>query len=146
MSIIFSKGCEYGMQAVLYIAKHDGERVGIKAIARELAIPVHFLAKILQSLSGKKILLSFKGTNGGFTLARSPEEIHLIDIIEAIDGLDVFEHCVLGYPGCGTGKPCPVHDKWGSVRDVIRDMLSGDSLVDLMPTFEEKIAEMNGTR
>jgi len=134
------------MQAVLYIAKHDGERVGIKAIARELAIPVHFLAKILQSLSGKKILLSFKGTNGGFTLARSPEEIHLIDIIEAIDGLDVFEHCVLGYPGCGTGKPCPVHDKWGSVRDVIRDMLSGDSLVDLMPTFEEKIAEMNGTR
>lgn len=142
MSIIFSKACEYGIQATLYIATQPDRRVGIKEIASELSIPVHFLAKILQSLSEKGVLSSFKGVHGGFTLQRAPEHIHLIDVVAAIDGLDFFERCVLGFPGCGTGKPCPVHDRWGQVRDTIREMLSSDSLADLLPASREKITDV----
>ncbi len=142
MSIIFSKACEYGIQATLYIATQPERRVGIKEIASELSIPVHFLAKILQALSEKGVLSSFKGVHGGFTLQRAPEKIHLIDVVEAIDGLEFFENCVLGFPGCGTGKPCPVHDRWGEVRDTIREMLSNDSLADVLPTTREKIADL----
>lgn len=142
MAIIFSRACEYGIQATLYIATQPERRVGIKEIASELSIPVHFLAKILQSLSEKGVLTSFKGVHGGFTLQRSPAKIRLIDVVEAIDGLDFFERCVLGFPGCGTGKPCPVHDRWGKVRDTIREMLSSDSLADLLPASREKIADV----
>ena len=142
MSIIFSKACEYGMQATLYIATQPDRRVGIKEIASELSIPVHFLAKILQSLSERGILTSYKGVHGGFTLQHAPGRIRLIDVVEAIDGLDFFDRCVLGFPGCGTGKPCPVHDRWGEVRDTIRDMLSADSLADLLPISREKIADV----
>jgi len=142
MSIIFSRACEYGIQATLYIATKPDRRVGIKEIAAELNIPVHFLAKILQALSEKDVLKSYKGVHGGFTLQRSPEKIRLIDVVEAIDGLDFLESCVLGFPGCGTGKPCPVHDRWGAVRDQIRGMLSEDSLADLLPLSREKIAHV----
>lgn len=142
MSIIFSRACEYGIQATLYIATQPDRRVGIKEIASELSIPVHFLAKILQSLSEKGVLSSFKGVHGGFTLQRAPGSIHLIDVVEAIDGLDFFDSCVLGFPGCGTGKPCPVHDRWGEVRDTIRAMLSTDSLLDLLPSSKEKISDV----
>ncbi|MBN1447464.1 MAG: Rrf2 family transcriptional regulator [Bacteroidetes bacterium] len=136
---MFSRACEYGIQATLYIATQPDRRVGIKEIASELNIPVHFLAKILQSLGEKNVLTSYKGVHGGYTLQRSPDAIRLIDVVEAIDGLDFFENCVLGFPGCGSGKPCPVHDRWGQVRDTIRDMLSRDSLSDLLPASRTKI-------
>lgn len=142
MSIIFSKGCEYGIQATLFIAARKGQRVGIKEIAAELNIPVHFLAKILQSLSEKNILTSFKGTNGGFTLAGEPSQVNLLDIVNAIDGLGMFSACVLGFPNCSSEHPCPVHDTWGSVRTYIYEMLSAQSLEELMPVAEEKIAHI----
>lgn len=142
MSIMFSRACEYGIQATLYIATKPERRVGIKEIAAELNIPVHFLAKILQALSEKGVLASFKGVHGGFTLQSPPNEIRLIDVVAAIDGLDFFENCVLGFPGCGTGKPCPVHARWGRVRDEIHEMLSEDSLADLLPLSREKIADI----
>jgi Rrf2 family transcriptional regulator, iron-sulfur cluster assembly transcription factor len=141
----FSKACEYGIQATLYIATQEERRVGIKEIASELHIPVHFLAKILQSLSEKSILTSYKGVHGGFTLQRDPSRIHLIDIVEAIDGLGFFEKCILGFPGCGVGKPCPVHERWGAVRERILAMLSTDSLADLIPASREKISNVIST-
>jgi len=140
MAYFFSKACEYGIQATLYIATLPERRVGIKEIAHELRIPVHFLAKILQLLSEKRVLSSYKGVQGGFTLQRAPEHIHLIDIVEAIDGLGFFEHCVLGFPGCDDEKPCPVHHRWGELRSHIHSMLSSDSLADLLPASREKIA------
>ncbi len=138
----FSKACEYGIQATLYIATREDRRVGIKEIAGELHIPVHFLAKILQALSEKDVLTSYKGVHGGFTLQRNPSRIFIIDIVEAIDGLGFFERCLIGFPGCGTDKPCPVHDHWGEVRDRIRAMLSDESLADLLPASREKIANV----
>jgi Rrf2 family protein len=139
---LFSKACEYGIQATLYIASQAGRRVGIKEIARELDIPVHFLAKILQSLSEKDVLASFKGVHGGFELRRSPSDIHLIEVVSAIDGLDIFNSCILGFPGCGEGAPCPVHERWGTTRETMRSMLSEDSLADLIPLSKEKLARV----
>jgi Rrf2 family transcriptional regulator, iron-sulfur cluster assembly transcription factor len=132
MAYIFSKGCGYGIQATLFVAMHDGKRVGGKEIAKSLAIPTHFLAKILQALSESGILVSHKGAQGGFALGRPAEEIHLTDIVDAIDGLDVLHECVLGLPDCGTANPCFMHERWGGVRDEIETLLSEDSIADLL--------------
>ena len=142
MSIIFSRGCEYGLQATLYIATRHDRRVGIREIAQELRIPGHFLAKILQSLSEKGILLSFKGTNGGFTLNGNPEDVRLIDVVMAIDGQEVFEHCLLGFPNCSDLNPCPVHPVWGRLRSTFREMLTTETLDDIMPMSKKKIASV----
>lgn len=139
MPALFSKACEYAIQSTLYVGLHGDRRVGIKEIAAKLGIPVHFLAKILQTLAERGVLTSYKGTTGGFTLASPPEQIRLIEIVSAIDGLDVFEQCVLGFPECGSDHACPVHDTWGGVRDTMRKMLSDESLADLMPITKSKI-------
>ncbi|MDP4176670.1 MAG: Rrf2 family transcriptional regulator [Bacteroidota bacterium] len=129
MTVIFSKKCEYGLQAVLYLAANMfDDVVRVDVIAQELNIPKEFISKILQSLREHGIIDSKKGKTGGFALAKSPSQIKLIDIVEAIDGLSIFNSCVLGFPNCNPDHPCPVHDKWGKLRTEAYKMLSEETL------------------
>ena len=76
MSVIFSRQCEYALQAVSYLAlRPPGTHSSIKELTNKLAIPYHFLGKILQDLTNKGMLTSQKGPNGGFALAKRPEKI-----------------------------------------------------------------------
>lgn len=130
---MFSKSCEYGLQAILYIALHaSGERrVGLQEIAENQEIPSHFLSKILQILVKQKLLSSTKGPNGGFILNRKPEDITLLEVIAAIDGLDIFDRCGIGLKTCSDEVPCPIHNKFKFLRENIRQTLSNETLADL---------------
>lgn len=129
MSTIFSRQCEYALQAVLFLArKPQGEMTPIRELTRRLEIPYHFLGKILQDLTRKRLLVSLKGPTGGFGLAKPAEEITLFQIVEAVDGTEFFSECVLGFPECGGENPCPVHDRWGPLRDEIQSMLIGKNI------------------
>jgi Rrf2 family protein len=135
MTVIFSKKCEYGLQAVLYMAaKEPGCVCPSDEIADKLQIPKEFVSKILQSLTESGIVDSKKGKSGGFLLAKNPSKIRLIDIVTAIDGLDLFNRCVLGFPQCSPDQPCPVHDKWGELRTKAYNMLTDETL----DKFKEK--------
>lgn len=135
MTVFFSKKCEYGLQAVLYMAaKEAGCVCPSDEIARKLKIPKEFVSKILQNLTDSGIVDSKKGKSGGFMLAKDPSKIRLIDIVAAIDGLDIFNSCVLGFPSCSPDKPCPVHHKWGELRSKAYEMLASETL----DKFKEK--------
>ncbi|MBS4035032.1 MAG: Rrf2 family transcriptional regulator [Ignavibacterium sp.] len=135
MTVIFSKKCEYGLQAVLYMAaKEPGCVCPSDEIAEKLQIPKEFVSKILQSLTESGIVDSKKGKSGGFLLAKTPSKIRLIDIVTAIDGLDLFNSCVLGFPNCSPDQPCPVHDKWGELRTKAYNMLTDETI----DKFKEK--------
>jgi Rrf2 family protein len=143
MTVIFSKKCEYALQAVLYMsAKEDDCICPAEDISTNLKIPKEFVSKILQSLTESGIVDSKKGKAGGFMLAKHPSKIKLIDIIEAIDGLDVFNNCVLGFPNCSPNNPCPVHDKWGELRDKAYDMLTSETLDKFKENTIKKIKKL----
>ncbi len=132
MSSLFSRQCEYALQAVLYLAgKPDGEMTPIRELTQRLEIPYHFLGKILQDLTRKRLLVSLKGPTGGFALGKPAGEITLFQVVEAVDGTRFFSECVLGFPECGGEKPCPVHDRWGLLRDEIQAMLLGKNIAQL---------------
>jgi len=132
MSIIFSKKCEHGLQAVLLLSsKYESKSLTASEISKELNIPKEFISKILQSLRKYGIIESKRGKIGGFALAKKPSEIKLIDIVKALDGDEIFKNCVLGFPGCSTENPCPVHNKWGKIRNEILNMLVKDTLEDM---------------
>ncbi len=132
MSILFSRQCEYAIQGVLYLAlKPQGEMTSIKELTKRLDIPYHFLAKILQRLAVTGLLTSAKGPNGGFALGRPAKNITLFDIVEAIDGADFKDKCVLGFPECSGKNPCSVHPTWGGVRDEIYQMLVGKNIAEM---------------
>lgn len=132
MSIIFSRQCEYALQAVLYLAlKQQGEMISIRELTKKLEIPYHFVAKILQDLTRKGLLVSHKGPAGGFGLGMPAKEITILQIIEAIDGLSFMKNCVLGFPDCSVDKPCAVHQQWGDIRDKIHKMLATKNILEM---------------
>lgn len=129
MSIIFSKKCEYAIQAVLYLSSLASDKVvNAHDIADELKIPKEFISKILQELTFSGIIDSKKGKGGGFSLAKSPQQIKLIDIVYAVDGDGIFHQCVLGFPNCTSDAPCPVHDKWSALISETNKILSNETI------------------
>jgi len=132
MSLIFSRQCEYALQAVLYIAlKPEGEMSSIKEMTKKLDIPYHFLGKIMQDLSRKGLLRSLKGPTGGFTLGMPAKDITLFHVVEAIDGVDFTSKCVMGFPHCSGKSPCAVHEHWAGLREGIYKMLVSKQIADM---------------
>lgn len=143
MTVIFSKKCEVGLQAVLFLSTQENGRLfNAQEVAGEVKQPKEFVSKMLQVLTASGIVGSKKGKNGGFYLAKNPNRIKIIDIVEAIDGLDIFNTCVLGFPGCSNDNPCPVHNKWGKLRDEAHQMLSEETLADLKEQSYRKIMSL----
>lgn len=131
---MFSKACEYGIRAVLYIAEQsrNDNRVNIKEISSTIDSPEAFTAKILQQLARSGIVSSLKGPTGGFIIEKDRlSEIKLSHIVSAIDGDDIYTGCGLGLPQCSEVKPCPVHHKFVSVREGLREMLETTSVLEL---------------
>jgi Rrf2 family transcriptional regulator, iron-sulfur cluster assembly transcription factor len=132
MSIIFSRQCEYALQAVSYLALQPaGKRTSIRELTGKLKIPYHFLAKILQNLTYKKLLVSQKGPSGGFALALSPDKITLFHIVEAIDGSGFANKCVMGFSECSGKSPCAVHKQWAKMREGIYSMLVSENIAEM---------------
>lgn len=130
--MLLSKSCVYGLRATIYLAtKEDQKYVPIKKMSETLEISHHFLTKILQQLTAQELLDSYKGPNGGVKLTKPGSKVTLLDIVSAIDGPQLLTECVLGLPGCGHKKPCPMHEKWVETRDSVRKMLEGTSLNDM---------------
>jgi Rrf2 family protein len=143
MTVIFSKKCELALQAVLFLsAQKPNELFSAADISTSLKVPKEFVSKVLQSLTDSGIVASRKGKSGGFYLGKSPSQIRLIDIVAAIDELAMFHSCVLGFPGCSSEHPCPVHHKWGKLREETYKMLSDQTLEELRDLTINKIKRL----
>jgi Rrf2 family protein len=144
MSIIFSRQCEYALQAIFLLAREsEGSKMSIRELTERLNIPYHFLAKILQDLTHKGFLKSRRGPTGGFSLARPASEITLYEIIAAIDGDGLLKDCVLGFGECDGANPCAFHDRWQSSRDDLHKLLTSEYLDRIMshmkrPEYESR--------
>ena len=130
---MYSKGCEYAIRAILDIAVHgqDGN-VAIKDICRRAKIPEPSTRKTVQVLVQQKLLRSIPGPHGGYQLSRAPERISVRDVINAIDGAEAFDVCVLGLAACNDKAPCALHSTWKQTRRTLLPELHRLTLRDLM--------------
>ncbi len=141
---MLSNTCKYAVRSVIYLALNDeeGKKIGIKQISNDLNIPTPFLGKILQSLAKQKMLLSNKGPHGGFSLAKDPHEITLLDIVSIVDGMDIFELCMIGMNTCKSAHenelPCPVHEKFCSVRKQMFDLFKEETIGNIIERIDKK--------
>lgn len=136
--MIGSSATEYAIRALTHVAEAGGERVKVKDISDAEEIPAPFLSNVLNRLVAAGLLRSLRGPTGGYVLARPAREIRLLDIRAAIDGNLDLESCAVGLPRCSESSPCPVHDRWGPVRDQIRTFLTETSVADLVTAREGK--------
>lgn len=134
---LLSKRCEYGIRAVLYLATRAGNSyVPIREISERLGVSFHFLTKILQDLTDAGMMQSFRGPNGGVVLARPASQLSMAEIVQILEGPDLFEACILGLPNCGEARPCPMHQHWSGIRADLRQMFSGITVADLAAQLE----------
>ena len=132
--MIFSQASKYAIRALIHLAEHAPEPQLSREIARAIDVPGHFLAKILQDLSRVQLLQSFKGRGGGFKLAKSADQISLLEIVQAMDGPGFGQHCLLGLPGCSEIDPCPLHEHWVRHSTEIMAMLRSQTLALILET------------
>ena len=138
---MFSKSCQYGIRAVLYLAVHstDEKRLGVTEISNQLEVPKHFLAKILQQLAKDKLISSTKGPTGGFFLNSKNRQANLKDIIVALDGSEIFTECILGLKECSSEKPCPLHFQAYGIKEGLNYQLKFQTIDEIA----EKIIRTN---
>jgi Rrf2 family protein len=131
---MLSATCKYGIRAVIFIASRPDPKTntGLRQIADELKIPKPYLAKILQTLSRKKILHSSKGPHGGFNLLVPAGKLTLMDIIEATDGGDFFDSCYVTGERCNFDKPddsvCILHDELRKEKEHLAKFFSSKTI------------------
>ncbi len=135
---MFSKSCEYGIRAALYLAANSSseKRIGIIPIADNLEIPSPFLGKILQKLAKEGVIHSAKGPNGGFYTTEEDIEKPMITVINVLDGPEVFTSCAAGLKQCSDEKPCPLHNDVKPFRDALRNSLTKKTIKVFADTLE----------
>lgn len=119
-----TRQADYAVRAVIYLAKlGPTQRAATSQIAQEQQIPPSFLAKIVSQLSVAGLLQTSRGARGGVSLAKSPEEISLLEVVEAIDGPILLNECVASSGVCVFGDTCPIKPIWCEAQSDLVDKL-----------------------
>ena len=120
-----TKQADYALRAVVFLARLDfGERASTKDIAGKQQIPPSFLAKIVSQLSIAGLIQTARGAHGGVSLARPPEEISILDIVEAIDGPVLLNECTSNPDNCPFSSDCPLRRIFCEAKQDLHEKLS----------------------
>ena len=140
MPMLYSTTCAYAIRAMCRLTVlGQGRYVQVGDICDDTDLPAPFVAKVLRELVGAGLLTSSKGRGGGYALAKPAEKIGLIDIVEAIDGKDHCNRCVVGLSACNDKQPCPQHDSFMPVRANIANYLKGTTLAAMAEALQGKL-------
>jgi len=143
---MLSLTCKTAIKAVIYLASkfESGEKAGIKEIAEVIDGSEHTVGKMLQTLVKGSIINSAKGPNGGFYITAKQMSQPIINVINAIDGKEVFDRCGLGLSKCSATHPCPMHDDYKEIRDGFKAMCKQKRISDLCETVNDGLAYLVG--
>lgn len=119
-----TRQADYALRAVIYLSRlAPEERAATSQIAQEQKIPPSFLAKIVSQLSVAGLLQTSRGARGGVSLAKAPDEITVLDVVEAIDGPILLNECVACGGVCAFGDSCPMKPVWCNTQSELVDRL-----------------------
>ena len=141
---MFSKSCEYGLRAVIFIAQQttQNNKVNISTISEEINSPQAFTAKVLQQLTKKDIVKSIKGPYGGFIIENEKMDTKLSEVVSVLDGDAIYTKCGLGLKQCDASSPCPLHYRFVQIRNNLKDMLENTSLRSLAEDMNANLATL----
>ena len=119
-----TKAGEYGVRCILYLARNgDGKVVGRVKIAKAMGIPEQFLGKIAQQLSRSGFIEIIRGAKGGYRLLTPPDQLTLLDVVEAITGEILLNDCLMSSVSCFRSPDCAIHRVWDKARKQLRETL-----------------------
>lgn len=137
-----SRECEYALRGMVALAGASrGRSLTLREVAARDGLPPGFLSKIFQKLLRHGLIRSHRGVQRGYTLARRASEITLRQILEAIEGPDLFRRCVFSHRRCGEENPCVIHPYWRRVRGDMARLFEEVHLRDLAASVRPRATE-----
>ncbi|MEK6703654.1 MAG: Rrf2 family transcriptional regulator [Planctomycetota bacterium] len=121
----------YAATALGFLATAGDKPVLVKDIAEASGIPSPYLAKIINALARKGLLVTQRGIGGGVVLARSGDSITLHDLAMALDDTSILPRCMLGTAECSDERACPAHEFWTGMRGRYLDFLKRTTITDV---------------
>jgi len=119
-----TRQADYALRAMIYLAKLDPtQRAATSQIAEAQRIPPSFLAKIISQLSIAGLIHTSRGARGGVSMARSPEQVSVLEVVEAIDGPISLNDCTGDPSTCPFGEDCPLRSLWCETQSELIDRL-----------------------
>ena len=140
---MLSRTAEYALRAIVWLSTNPESSVTGQAIAAATQVPPDYLAKVMQCLVRAGLVEAQRGKKGGFTLVSTPNDVTVLDVINAVEPVRRIRSCPLGLPGHET--LCPLHrsldniagqleQAYGAIR--IADLLRSTGVTPLCPVSE----------
>lgn len=127
----------YGIHAMYDLALNvDCGPQSIKAIAERETIPEAYLEQLIAILKKEKLVISIRGAQGGYMLARRPDEITVGEVLRALEGGLALVDCLLEEDTCGKSCACPSRIVWMKIRDGLNQIVDSITLKDMINDYE----------
>jgi len=128
---MFSQTVEYALRAVIHLAHEAPAARTTAQIAEATRVPKDYLSKILQNLAKKGILQTQRGVGGGISLTKSPHEVTILDVVNAVEPIERFHTCPLKLPNHGTHL-CPLHKRMDAAMALVEDAFRNSTLAEVL--------------
>lgn len=129
--MILTKTTEYSVRVLTYMASRGDNLYSAKFLHDKLNIPYKYLTKLMTDLAKNGCLTSVRGRDGGFKITKKLCEISLSSIIEAVEGMESFNSCILGFHECSSENPCAMHFVWEKNKASLITTLENTYLSDI---------------
>ncbi|MFM7816616.1 MAG: RrF2 family transcriptional regulator [Verrucomicrobiota bacterium] len=127
-----TRASEYAMLGLLALSRRPAGSVEmVNVLAHEEGVPTSFLGKIFQSLSRAGIVKSARGSGGGFSLVRTPDEITVLEVIEAVEGPIALQRCLETDPDCTHREGCALCGLFSEAQDRVKEVFGRTSVAEL---------------
>ncbi len=132
---MISKTAEYALRAAVWLGRDPAQTESAEDLAKVTQVPRRYLHKVLQDLVRAKLVRSHPGPGGGYALARPPEKITILDVVNAVAPLERIRRCPLGL--ASHTRLCPLHSELDSVYAATEEALSGVTLGQLLQSTSQ---------
>jgi len=139
---MLSQTVEYALRAATYLASKPSETQTAEQIAKATHVPVAYLVKVLQNLVRATIVTSRRGIGGGFSLARSPDTVSILEIVQAVDPIQRIDTCPLGLAAHGR-RLCPLHRRIDNALESMERAFAVSTLAEILAEPSESVPLCN---
>ncbi|MFQ5731981.1 MAG: RrF2 family transcriptional regulator [Planctomycetaceae bacterium] len=139
---MLSQTVEYALRAVCYLAGHSPKACPTSEIARATRVPAAYLSKVLQNLTRTGIVQSQRGVGGGMSLTKSPDDLTILEVVDAVDPIKRIHECPLGLASHGIHL-CPLHRRLDNALAMMEDAFRRTTLAEVLaePTSSVPLCE-----
>ena len=125
-----TKTSEYALRILSYMARSPEELYPARVLVEKLRISDKYLRRLMTDLSKAGFIKSVQGRDGGYLFDKDISEIHLSQIIDAVEGMDKYTGCVLGFDECSDENPCVMHAAWLPIKQQLINTFRNKTLSD----------------